>query len=699
MAESAPPAPSSSPSESSTSAPASQVPPPRKRRGFFSRVLRGCFWLAIVLGTTAYFLPQIVSIAVRSPFAKDWLQEQTGAVIDIGEAPLEWGRPIALKNVVVKSLDGRPLATAASVQTRRSFWEMLFGDPGILDLELQGIHLSVRIPEPSLPTGKIEISPVIAAVQKLDLPLPPQPVRLAAGDVTIDFLGGDGTVIETWHDLSLSYAYVKEGKASQTVTVTLPRSAEHLHQGAATLQGTWVRDDGETFAFSGDLQQVSLRPFAAWVDRLVGPDNRSDHAGGSLQGTLTRRSDRSLTTLLHARLLAPAGPGDHLPAPGAVDPQFSTLLETGFDAAYDDVAKVLAITQMSAVAQGAQIHAQGRISGIFAEENIDLSGQVELPEHMLVSLLDPQVRDQVELDGLRLTQFAIQGPLHPLDDGTSLLNVGVTLDWKKAAAFGLASDDGVVRLRLTDGLLVAEPIRLIVNDGRIAQLPQADLRTRPVTLTFQEGPLLENMLLSEQVCRGWMKYIAPSLANAVSTDGRFSIHSRPGFLPINESGGGKLAGTLTIARAQVRPGPLANQFLGVVNLVQSLIPGLNVGDFSRQPLLTIQDEVVNYRLENGRVYHDKFGFSINKVRLSTTGSVGLDETLDLVLSVNLPPEWFAQRGPLLKLLAEEKIQLRVAGTLDAPVIDTSPLRGFGQRIGVRAGAGLLERFLGVEQSK
>jgi hypothetical protein len=83
------------------------------------------------------------------------------------------------------------------------------------------------------------------------------------------------------------------------------------------------------------------------------------------------------------------------------------------------------------------------------------------------------------------------------------------------------------------------------------------------------------------------------------------------------------------------------------------------------------DESVPVQVANGRVYHQNFAFRVSGTTLHTTGSVGFDDTLDLVVEVPLPKDLPALKNNpvLVKAAAGKVVRVPVKGTLARPAID------------------------------
>ncbi|MCA8995868.1 MAG: hypothetical protein KDA80_02755 [Planctomycetaceae bacterium] len=661
----------------------------RLQKGRLSRwVFRVVIVFILLLTVSAYFLPQIASHALKNPETVRWLSPEFGELVEIGDAKIEWGQPVSLNAITLKTRGGQPIAQVQSMKSKRSVWDMLWGTPKPLELQLAGIQFAVQVPDPDSQTKRVSLSSVIEKIESFEIPVPPQPMSVEADAITIHFVGTEIEPIEDWDNISLKYQYLVEQGKKQMVSLRMPRVEGHENRGEFTFGGTWHKQNEESIAFEGDWKDLSSAPLQPWLERVTGPLKGAPPTTGSIQGTMTRGTS-GWESVVHAT--------SHLPrladgGAGLDSPVELIDVKIGIDATYKNDLEELHLEQLSAIGGEGALFATGKVSDLPGQELIDLQGTLKTPGQQLVDFLPLELRKHIVVDGLEIGEFHLQGMGNP-PESEPTATASFLVKWQEIEAFGLNSRNGGVRVLVDERTVSASPEEMKVNDGRVHQIPTLDYRNSPTAMTFQEGPVLEDVELSEHVCRTWMKFIAPTLANAVSTKGRFSLESRRGTFLLGQPENSQLSGTLTISQAEVKPGPIIVPILGIIQTVQGMIPGLPVGNLSEMPLLTIQNEEIGYRLEKGRVYHDDFGFSIGNVPLATSGSVGLDESLDLTLSMSIPQAWFPRNGPIAQLLANERLQLRVTGTLEAPIVDARPLADFGKRIGIRAGAGLLENLL------
>ncbi len=88
--------------------------------------------------------------------------------------------------------------------------------------------------------------------------------------------------------------------------------------------------------------------------------------------------------------------------------------------------------------------------------------------------------------------------------------------------------------------------------------------------------------------------------------------------------------------------------------------------------MTLANETtVPVRVENGRVHHQNFSMKLGGYTIATSGSVGFDNTLDLIADVPIPGGLPGlKNSPLLaKALTGKRVQVPIKGTLAKPALD------------------------------
>ncbi|RLS77075.1 MAG: hypothetical protein DWI03_07355 [Planctomycetota bacterium] len=223
----------------------------------------------------------------------------------------------------------------------------------------------------------------------------------------------------------------------------------------------------------------------------------------------------------------------------------------------------------------------------------------------------------------------------------------------------LEVDDAIVGIA---GPWTAEPWISDPIDVRAALAPAAGGWSE---WTVEPVQLLTQARLEPGVAQGVLAYIAPVLADATRTSGRFSLRLDGARLPVGQPAAGELSGVLSMHEVVVGPGPL------VEGMFRSL-----PGQLAPPPAIRIADEShVAFRLAERRVWHEglEFGLPLAKpgqrLDVRSQGSVGLDDrSLDLKLSLPIPAD-LPQDKPLLAALSGKTVSLGVGGVLGQPRID------------------------------
>jgi hypothetical protein len=203
------------------------------------------------------------------------------------------------------------------------------------------------------------------------------------------------------------------------------------------------------------------------------------------------------------------------------------------------------------------------------------------------------------------------------------------------------------------------------------------------------------------MCKRGLKFVAPIVAETTVAEGRFSVTMDGGRIPLADAGSGDMAGHMAI-RAQVKPGPVAQEFLLLVNELLTVLRRGNFRPLDEQSgaLMSIDTEDVEFRMVNRRVYHRNLKFVVGTLPITTQGSVGLDESLSMVAEVPLRANVLG-RDLSLGALEGQAIQIPISGTLSKPKLDRGVLRQLGGRLIQNAARGALldevnkrlERFL------
>jgi hypothetical protein len=128
--------------------------------------------------------------------------------------------------------------------------------------------------------------------------------------------------------------------------------------------------------------------------------------------------------------------------------------------------------------------------------------------------------------------------------------------------------------------------------------------------------------------------------------------------PIGKPDAANVKGQLTLHSVDMGPGAIADSLSGVTQ-------GLNLP----ASLKVAQDDTVTFWIEKGRVHHKDFAFGLIDLQpdrlIRTHGSVGFDQTLDVVIDMPVIGSAYLPEGDLRDALMKKNLTIEVTGTLQA----------------------------------
>ena len=359
------------------------------------------------------------------------------------------------------------------------------------------------------------------------------------------------------------------------------------------------------------------------------------------------------------------------------------------------------LKQFEVSSNSLQVAAHGSVTEPANRCVLDVEGQIGYDLQNVATLLRPYLGDSFEMAGRDTRQFALRGPAkhatlqaqdkpasrlasHPGQQPTPTaespawppeeLAGQAGLAWTSASAYGLNIGPGALQANLTKGVMSVEPLGLNVGDGKLLLAPQLYLNRDPMLLVMNRGPLLEQVHVSPEMCAMWLKYVLPLLADVTEAQGTFSVNlADTSVVPLNDPLNGEAKGEFVVHGLQVGPGPLAQEFITISQLVKSLnqkqLPGGADGGDGRRTWVMMPEQRVPFQWKDRRVYHDGLKMTVKDIEIRTRGSVGMDHSLDMVAEVPIRDEWIGKGGLLGASLKGQTLKLPIRGTMSKPHVD------------------------------
>ena len=503
------------------------------------------------------------------------------------------------------------------------------------------------------------------------------------------------------------------------------QAAIDLQQGLAqvadlTLTSSALAARGEKLqaGYRGNaLQLGGSLGFRADINRLAGWFNLSPAADsvqyfgtaegalnfGSTPTSIAAQFEALVPELLAAQPVTPAAA-----TPGA-SPGWTELLKENNVRVAGQIGlspdfRSLAIEQVGLKCDSLNVAAKGTINDLTGQLVSDLGGTWSPNWERINGLLGAYSYQMVQLEGRQTQAFAIRGPLLAAAGQPTALSLPLELTaqtqlgWERGQVFHLPVGPANLEATLAEGVATLNTGEIPFSEGRLHLVPKIDFRSASPLATLDPGPLAENIQLTPEICRDWLKYVAPLLADATSAQGRVSISTEGVAVPLADPLNGRVRGQVNLQQVTIGAGPLAKQLIDTIQGVRSLLKPNQAESRDLTVWMQLEQQTVPFAVENRRVYHEGLAMHVSDFTIRTKGSVGLDQTLAMVAEIPIADDWIGNE-PWLQGLKGQSLQIPVGGTVSRPVIDTKAIQQLTMQLVQRTAANQLNNVVGEQTQK
>ncbi|OWK34456.1 DUF748 domain-containing protein [Fimbriiglobus ruber] len=240
------------------------------------------------------------------------------------------------------------------------------------------------------------------------------------------------------------------------------------------------------------------------------------------------------------------------------------------------------------------------------------------------------------------------------------MNGSAAVNWQALNAYGFDVGPAELKAGIDHGAVTLNPIEATFGGGKVRLEPRLNLASATYDLSFAKGRVIDHARLTPAACADAIGYALPAIANVAQADGLISFDLDQSQIPLTSPDRGTLQGKLTLHQATVSAGPLATE---IATVFGTKLDGLTLAN----------EQVVGIQLRDGRVYHDNLALTIGATTLRTSGSVGVDGTMSLVIETPIPPHLLDRipgNNPQIRAgLAKQTIKVPVTGTIHRPQLD------------------------------
>ena len=346
------------------------------------------------------------------------------------------------------------------------------------------------------------------------------------------------------------------------------------------------------------------------------------------------------------------------------------------DGDYDLAQASLLLRKMVASRVGLTTTAEGSVAHIDTIPDLNLSGTLSYDLEKFEPLLREYLGKNANASGVESNAFNITGTLTPSDNRVSMkldpnssaadssltkLEGNAKLGWDKLSAYGFNVGPATLAANIDKGIVNLSPIQASFSGGEVNLQPTIDLTSDAMKMKLAQGSIIKNATLTPEVFADALGYALPALANAAQAEGLISLDLGENAIPLSDPTKADVNGTLTLHSATVSAGP-------VITKVAELLGAKNTS------YKLANEQKIPIKVKDGRVYHENFGLTIGKSDIKTSGSVGLDGSLQMIVEMPFPERMLDALPPktpqvVRDALAKRTFKIPVGGTVSDPRLD------------------------------
>ena len=356
--------------------------------------------------------------------------------------------------------------------------------------------------------------------------------------------------------------------------------------------------------------------------------------------------------------------------------------------------------KMQLQANSIAANVNGTITELSGRMLADLNGAWNPRWEMINALLDVYTGRTVQLAGQGEQPLLVRGPLFPTSEQTAATNAYISpalqastrIAWSQGSVLDIPINGSQVDVIVDQGVAAVQTGEIEFAGGKIQLSPQIDLRSDQPVLYLDRKRIMDNIELTPETAQTILKYINPLAADATAAEGKFSIDSQGVKVPLFDPMKMEANAIVTLHNVRVGAGPLAQQLIGQAKQLQTLIRPDKVNDRNYDTWLEMSEQTVPVNVKDGRVYHDGLKFSHDDILVLTKGSVGLDQTVNMVAEIPISDDWLSGNKYLAGLKGQS-ISIPVTGTVSKPVLDRSAIQNFSRQIAQQAASGAINKVV------
>jgi len=341
-----------------------------------------------------------------------------------------------------------------------------------------------------------------------------------------------------------------------------------------------------------------------------------------------------------------------------------------FDSRIDQPADRIELKRCTVTSTPLTAEVNGTIDQYSKSAVLGLRGRYDASWDQLMAILHeltPATAKTVIVKGRSASTFEISGPMSQPGAKPEFRGVksGADVTWASAELYGVKMGAAKLSPVLRDGRMTLPTATIPASGGRVNVSGIVDFQPMEPELSIPGRlPLMENVEITKEMGAELLSRINPIFMYMTRVEGHVSMLVQDVRAPlgaaIKHSGTGK--GVLDLGKLKIQPGGIFADLFGFVGLPVDKLYPVEVGK-------------VDFVLKNGRIHYDNFYLVLPPgYDIKFYGSVGFDDTVDLVISLPVTPNLIRSfklplTDTLMPALSAVRIDIPMAGTRQNPKLD------------------------------
>lgn len=342
---------------------------------------------------------------------------------------------------------------------------------------------------------------------------------------------------------------------------------------------------------------------------------------------------------------------------------------------YEPARDLASFDRIEVAADAVRLLATGKLTDLSKSCTVDVRGDATYDLARLAPIMQPYLGPTFAMEGRDTQPFQIVGPMFdPARSGAMAwdrIAAAARFGWDRLVIYGVPIGKTSFEARLDRGIVRTGLIEMpITTGGKIRVAPAVRLGPEPMEISLDVGPAaglaIDHVAITPEMVSERLKYVMPLLAGTTKMGGAFSMQLDEFRVPLDNPSAGSIGGKLMVHDVEIEPSPLMQEFAVLLQQQRSLM------------LKLTRESVVDFKMIQGRIYHQNLEFAFPETIVRTSGSVGVaDQSLAVTAELQLPSKLLGIAQSAQPTNVGPTIRLPVGGTLAKPAIDRN---AFGQSV-------------------